>query len=442
MGWACLRCRRSRLVSGAMSEDETDGRASRKTLPLAAQILIGLAVGAIVGLLLPAAGRSEGVDRTVAALGLGGRLWLQALQMTILPLVFALLTTLFIRSKGLGGGGRTTRRALVTIFALYTMGVFVGLRASYALLGAFPVTGDMAVSMRAMAGEGVPPETLPWADAVLSLVPSNVVAAMAGGSLLPVLVFALVFGAALASLEESEGKRLLAAGLTTLGDVMFKIVGWVLKLAPIGVALLILPTVQAHGADIFAGLAHWIALSVSMVLTVLAATYLVAITVGRVPLGRFQSALFPAQSVAFGTQSSTGTMPVTMTSCRDMGLSEQAIAATMPLAAVIFRVVAPAAAIFTSLYAAQVYDLGPLPVLLVIGIGFLGAIMEMSFVGVPGAATFVAFYSPLAAIVGFPIEFIVVLLVVETIPDIFKTVLSVTGHATATAIVDRGVAQG
>lgn len=411
-----------------------------KKVPLAVQILVGLAIGAVAGLLLPRAGTNAQVDETVAALSLGGRLWLQALQMTILPLVFALLSTLFIRSQALGGGGRTTRRSFVTIIGLYLLAVPLGILCTLTLLELFPITAEMAQSMRAMAGQGVPAESPEWAEAFLAIVPTNIVAAMAGGTLLPVLFFSLVFGAALARLEDGDGKQALSAGLTGLADTVFIIVGWVLRLAPFGVALLILPTTQEHGADIFAGLAHYIALAVTQVLVFIAAIYLVARLLGRIPLRRFASAMLPVQSVAFGTQSSTGCMPLTIKAAREMGVSAEATDVAVPLSAVIFRMIAPASGIFIASYAAAVYDLPPLGIALLVTVGLLGIVLEMSLVGIPSAATFVAFYAPIAALVGIPMEFIVVLLVVETIPDIFKTVLHVTAHATTATVVDRGLA--
>ncbi|GGD63422.1 cation:dicarboxylase symporter family transporter [Erythrobacter arachoides] len=415
----------------------------RRTFPLAAQILAGLAVGAAAGLGLAAAGRSEGMDQIVGVIGLGGKLWLRALQMTILPLVFGLLATLFLRSSGIGSGdgsgagGRTARRALGAIGLLYLLAVPVGVVLAELLLGAFPVTEAMARAMRSLAGGGVAPDPVPWAEAVLAIIPANVVEAMAGPTLVPVLFFALVFGAALAKLPDGEGRRALSALLTGLTDAMFVIVGWVIRIAPLGVALLVLPTTYEHGADIFAGLAHWIALMVAAQLTVLGLLYLLVATAGRVPLPRFARAMLPTQVVAVGTQSSTGCMPLTIESCRAMGLSERAIGATVPLAATTLRMSAPMTYVFVAMYAAQVYGSATPSVLLLLGIGLLGGLLEIGSAGIPSAATFVARLVPLAAIVGFPIEFAAVLLVVEVIPDVFKTLNHVTAHAVATALVDR-----
>ena len=410
-----------------------------KTLSLSIRILLGLALGAVIGLALPSTGRNEGVDQFVEAAAIGGKLWLQALQMTILPLVFGLVATLFIRSKGVSKGTGAARRAFYVMMALYVLSVPVGALTTEVFLTAFPVTQDMAQAMRAMAGESVSAESLHWQDTLLAIVPVNIIEAMAGPSLLPVLFFALVFGAALASMPTSAGKQVLSDALTGLVDVAFVIVEWVLRLAPIGVLLLILPTTQRFGADIFAGLAHWVAFSCASLLFAFLVVYVVVALTTRVGVMTFAKAILPAQSVAAGTQSSTGTMPITIESCRRMGLAEESISATMPLVAVAFRFIGPPSFMMTSAYAAAVYGISSFGIAMLIAVGLLGILMEMGTIGIPNTATAVAQTTPFAALVGFPIEFIVVLLVVEIIPDIFKTVTNVTAHAAATAIVDRGI---
>lgn len=405
-------------------------------LSLATQIIIGLAFGAAIGLLLPDAGTDRTADTFVAISAVGGQLWLHALQMTILPLVFALVSTIFVRAQGLGTGGRTTQRAIVTILGLYLVGVIIGVATTILLLDVSPVSEQSARAMRAMAGESLAADPLPWADAVLALVPTNVVTAMGGETLLPVLFFTLLFGAAITTID-GEGKHVLVSGLTAVADAIFVVVGWVLKVAPIGVALLILPTTHQFGDDIFGGLAHYIALGIVQMLLTWLAVYAMVILVGRVPIGRFAQMILPVQAVAFGTQSSTGCMPLTLKACREMGIGAEAADVTVPLSAVLFRISAPVSSIFICAYAADVYGI-PYGIMLLLIVGLLASILEMSVVGIPGAAIFIATLAPLAAIVGFPIAFLAVVIVVEVFPDIIKTMVNVTAHALGASIVDRG----
>ncbi|MXO61183.1 cation:dicarboxylase symporter family transporter [Altererythrobacter salegens] len=405
-------------------------------MPLAARILVGLVIGAGIGLALPEPGVDPRIDQAVATVGLGGGLWLQALQMTILPLVFSLIATLFVRSQGLAGGGRTTRRAMATIMGLYFVGVVAAVIGTIVLLEFFPVSEAIAQAMRAMTGEEIAGAPLPWADAILSIIPTNIVAAMGGDTLLPVLFFTMLFSAALSRLEDGEPRRVIVAGLTAISETMFIIVDWVLQLAPIGVALLILPTTFHFGATIFNGLAHFVALKTAIVFVVGAALYLVTAVFGRVPVGRFSRTMLPVQAVAFGTQSSTGCMPLTLKACRHMGISDEAADSTVPLAAILFRICAPGATLMLAAYAAQVYGL-PMGLGLMITIALLAVLLEMSVVGMPGAAVLVATVAPIVALVGFPLAFLGVVIVVEMFSDVFGTMVNATGHAAASNIVDR-----
>lgn len=405
---------------------------------LAVQILLALAIATAIGLALPPAGTNAAVEQAVGIFALAGQLWLRALQMTILPLVFALISTIFLRGHGLKSGGRTTRRALSVIVGLYLASIAVGVFTITMVLPFFPITEDMTSSLRALVGDHVAAEAVPWNEIVQSLIPTNIVDAMGGATLLPVLIFALIFGAAVATLEDGEPRRVLSSGLKGLADAMFVIVDWVLKFAPLGVAFLMLPTVYANGTGIFVGFAHFIGVSIFQVFVCLALVYLLVMLFSRIPVSRFARLILPVQGVAMGTQSSTGCMPLTLKATRAMGVSEEASDITVPLSAVLFRMIAPASGMIGATYGAMAYGI-EMGVGLLLLVGLMGMMLEMGLVGIPGAATFVAFAAPVAALVGYPVEFIIVFLVVETIPDIFKTGLHVTAHSAAATLVDRGI---
>ena len=195
-----------------------------KKLPLAAWIVIGLVLGVALGLALPAAGKAPWSDALVAGADVIAKLWLAALQMTILPLVFALLSTTFVRSAKLGESRGIARRTIVILLALYLLAIVVGLVFTPILLALSPVTPAVAAAMR--GGGPVEVAHLPVTEMLLGMVPSNIVSAAASGSLLPVVVFALVLGAALAKIGAERNAALVAA-LEGLAAAMFVVVGWV-----------------------------------------------------------------------------------------------------------------------------------------------------------------------------------------------------------------------
>ena len=274
-----------------------------KKLPLAAWIVAGLVVGAAAGLALPATGMAPWSDLVVATADVVGKLWLATLQMTILPLVFALLSTAFVRSAGLSESKGLARRTIVTLLALYLLAILVGLVFTPILLALSPVTPEIAAAMRGAAGDPGPVAHLPIAEMILGIVPTNVVSAAASGSLLPVVVFAMVFGAALARIG-SERNTAIVAVLEGLAAAMFTVVGWVIMLAPVGVAAFILVATNTGGSALLWGLAHYVVLYSVLMLILTAFAYPVAVFAGRARFALFARAMLPVQVVALSTRSS------------------------------------------------------------------------------------------------------------------------------------------
>jgi Na+/H+-dicarboxylate symporter len=406
-----------------------------RKVPLAAWIVVGLVVGAVVGLALPAPGSTPWSDAVVASADVIARLWLAALQMTILPLVFALLATTFVRSAGLTESRGVARRTIVTILALYLLASLVGLAFTPLLLALSPVTPEIAAAMRGAGGGSVEIARLPVADMILGMVPANIVSAAASGSLLPVVVFALVLGAALARIG-TERNAAIVSVLEGLAAAMFLVVGWVIALAPIGVAGFILVATATGGAALLWGIAHFVALYTALMLILTAFAYAVAVFAGKAPLGAFARALLPVQVVAFSTRSSLACLPLGITAARRIGVREHAADVAMPLAVALMRNSSSTSAVFYGAYGAIIYGL-PHGLALLFVAGLVKTLMEIGSVGIPAQATLVATAAPALAVMHIPPEFLALIIVAETIPDMFKTVCNITMDVAAATVVDR-----
>lgn len=404
-------------------------------LPLAAWIVTGLVVGAIAGLALPAAGTTAWGDAIVAGADVLAKLWLAALQMTILPLVFALLSTTFVRSAGLSKSKGVAGRTIVTVLALYLLAILVGLIFTPLLLALSPVTPEIAQAMRDAGGGPVEIARLPVADMILGMVPSNIVSAAANGSLLPVVVFALVFGAALARIG-TERNAGIASVLEGLAAAMFVVVGWVIALAPIGVAGFILVATSTGGAALLWGIAHYVALYSLLIVILTAFAYLVAVFAGHARLGGFARTMLPVQVVAFSTRSSLACLPLGIAAAQRIGVAEHAADVAMPLAVALMRNSSSTSAVFYGAYGAIVYGL-PHGLALLFVAGLLKTLMEIGSVGIPAQATLAATAAPALAVMHIPPEFLALIIVAETIPDMFKTVCNITMDVAAATVVDR-----
>ncbi|MGZ3173868.1 MAG: dicarboxylate/amino acid:cation symporter [Croceibacterium sp.] len=408
---------------------------SLKRIPLAGWIVIGLVLGAVAGLALPTPGKAAWSDTVVASADVVAKLWLAALQMTILPLVFALLSTTFVRSGGLSASEGVARRTIVVILALYLLAVLVGLVFTPILLALSPVTPEIAAAMRSAGGGPVAVPHLPVADMILGAVPTNIVSAAASGSLLPVLVFALVFGAALARIG-SERNAAIVAVLEGLAAAMFLVVGWVIALAPIGVGGFILVATNTGGAALLWGIAHYVALYSALMLILTAFAYVVAVLAGRAPLGAFARAMLPVQIVAFSTRSSLACLPLGIEAARQVGVRETAADVSMPLTVALMRNSSSTSAVFYGAYGAIVYGL-PHGLALLFVAGLIKTLMEIGSVGIPAQATLAATAAPALAVMHIPAEFLALIIVAETVPDMIKTVCNITFDVATATVVDR-----
>jgi Na+/H+-dicarboxylate symporter len=405
-------------------------------LPLAGWIVIGLVFGAIVGLAMPTPGQAPWSDAIVASADVIAKLWLAALQMTILPLVFALLSTTFVRSAGFAGSKGVTRRTVVTILGLYLLAIVVGLVFTPILLALSPVTPDIAAAMRGANGGPVEIAHLPMAEMILGMVPTNVVSAAANGSLLPVVVFALVFGAALGRVE-AERRAPLVAVLEGLAAAMFVVIGWVIALAPIGVAGFILVATATGGATLLWGITHYVVLYTALIVILTAFAYPVARFAGRAPISVFARAMVPVQVVAFSTRSSLACLPLGIEAARKIGVRETAADVAMPLTVALMRNSSSTSAVFYGAYGAIVYGL-PHGLALLFLAGLVKTVMEIGSVGIPAQATLVSTAAPALAVMHIPPQFLALIIVAETVPDMIKTVCNITMDVAAAAVVDRG----
>jgi Na+/H+-dicarboxylate symporter len=215
-------------------------------------------------------------------------------------------------------------------------------------------------------------------------------------------------------------------------DTMLVLVQWVLIVAPIGVFALALIVGAKAGFGAAGALGHYILILSGVCISVGLLSYLLALAAG-VPLFAFAKAAAPAQAVAFSTQSSIASLPAMIAGTRQLRASEASIGVVLPLAVSLFRITSPAANLGVAIYCAHVYGVPLNAALLAAGIG-VAAVISLASVGLPGQITFFTTTGPICLIMGVPLELLPILLAVETIPDIFRTVGNVTADMAITCL--------
>lgn len=393
----------------------------------------GLVGGLIVGALV----QGSGIQASAAAITQPvGALWLRALQMTIIPLVAALLVMGIAQMIAAARAGKTARRMLSWVFGMLLFSGLVGALLMPLLLAAFPIP-EAATALLA-GGDAMEPQAVPeLGDFVASLVAPNLFAAAAETAMLPLTLFFALFAVAITRIPAGQGEVLLRF-FRALGNAMLVIIGWVLWLAPIGVfALAFGVALRAGGDGAFVTLIHYILTVSAMGATVLLAAYVLAFVVGRVSPLRFARALVPAQAVAVSTQSSLASLPAMLDSARRLKLREDTADFVLPLAVAIFRATSPAMNMAVAIYVATLVGVELTPAILATGIA-VALIISVGSVSLPGSISFVISIGPIALAMGVPIEPLALLVAVEMLPDIMRTLANVTMNVAVTAVTDRG----
>ncbi len=392
--------------------------------------LAGLIGGLAAGLALA---RTPSLESVLAVSGPVGALWLRALQVTIVPLVAGLLVVGITQMALAARAGAAARRmlgwvAVVLVFSGVSSALFTPF-----LLSLFPAP-EAAAGVLFAAGER---QEVPELGAFIeSLVAPNIVAAAADTAMLPLTLFIAAFALAVARLPIGQRDTLFAF-FRALANAMLLIIGWVLWAAPVGVFALALGVGAASGGAAFATLGHYILIVVAAGTVVFVAGYLLAWLVGGISPLRFARALIPAHAVALSTQSSLASLPAMLDSSQRLELREQTAEFALPLAVAIFRATSPAMNLAVACYVAHLAGIQLGPAALAAGVA-VAVIIAIGSVSLPGTISFVISVGPIALAMGVPIEPLALLVAVEMMPDLMRTLGNVTMDVAVTAAVDRG----
>jgi Na+/H+-dicarboxylate symporter len=416
---------------------ETRGRSFRAYWALIA-LVIGLVLGGMAGEL------QQGPRN--AALGTAafvGTLWLNALKMTVIPLVVALLVVGIAKSAEAANAGRIAGRSVLWIVIICTVSSVFGAVMILLLTKLFPLARATAASLQSALGgiENKAPEALPGiADFFKGVVPDNVVAAANNGDILPLVVFSVLFALAVAGIS-ADGRRLVVSFFEAIADALLVIIAWVLWIAPLGVLALAFTVGNAAGGAAFAGLGHYVVLISAIGILVTLAAYPLAIFGGRIGLGPFTRGMFGPLAVAVSTRSSLASLPAMLTAARGMGVREEVADVTLPISVALFRATGPAMNTAVAFYVAHWLGLQP-SLAQMIAATAVGAVMSYGAISLPGEVSFISSIAPIAMALGVPIAPLGLLVAVEMIPDIFRTVGNVAHDVAVTTAVDRSVKSG
>jgi Na+/H+-dicarboxylate symporter len=401
-------------------------------------VLVALIAGIALGAAVEASGHAGATAAIEGVEAIGG-LWLNALRMTIVPLVLALIVNGVATTADVAATGRLAARSALLFLALLLVAAAYGVLASQGLLALWPADPAGAAALRAGAGgaEAITAVAPGFGQWLTGLAPANPIKAAAEDAILPLVVFGLFLGFALTRLPAETGQPLtrLFGGLA---EAMIVIVRWVLLAAPIGVFALALGVGLRAGLGATGVLVHYVIFVTGITAGVCVIAYLIGVAAGRVPAGRFARACIPVWVVAFSTQSSLACQPAKVERAQDsLAIPPRVTGVVLPLAVAVFRFTSPVANLAVVCFVAHIYGVHPTALQFASAV-VVALAMSIGSVGLPGQVSFFASIAPICLVVGAPVELLPILLAVEVIPDIFRTVGNVTGDMAVTAILSRG----
>ena len=394
-------------------------------------VLYLIVVGMVAGL---GAGWFFGED--VLVIKWMGTLFLNALKMTIVPLILAAVISGVASLGDIRKLGRPGGLTMLYYLSTTVIAIIIGL----VLVNLIQPGVGVEMSAEALRAGQAKAESnggMTFSDILLSLISPNLVKSAVDLQLLPLVFFAVIFGAAVTTVGAAGGK--VIDFFEGLNDAMMKIVGWIMYFAPIGVFALVASSLgEAGGGEAFLATILGIGKYVATVLIALAVHSVVLFLIMMTMSGRgigFVKDMARALLTAFGTASSSATLPLTMECAHEHGLSERAVRFVLPLGSTVNMNGTALYEAIAAMFIAQMYgiELGIGAQVLIVVTATLAAI---GAAGIPQAVTMLI----VLGAVGLPAEGIGILLSVDWFLDRFRTTVNVWGDSVGAAVMNKYMA--
>lgn len=398
-------------------------------------IFAGLVLGVLVGIWL----HSEPNQIIMTTLTFVGQVFIRLIQMVVIPLVISAIVigiTSVGDSKQIGklGSKMILYYSIITLAAV-SIGAVLALVLKPGLGAAHYINIETAADIQAHVAATIEAQRGNLLNIFLGFIPKNPVASIASGDMVPIIVFAVMFSIALAKVGEIN--RPFVSFFESIFAATMKITDWIMCFAAPGVFALTAVAVSSFGIDIF--------MSISKYLGVLALGFAIQFFVvypvflkifSKVPVLMLYAAMAEAMMVAFGTASSSATLPLTIACCEKRGISHKVSSFVLPLGATLNMDGTAMLQTIAVIFLTQAYGVALTP-FLVVQIALLAIVASSTCAGIPGAGLITIALvlngmglSPEQLVAGFAFLF-----TIERITDMMRTLLNVTSDAVVAAAI-------
>lgn len=408
-----------------------------------AHIFVGLIAGMIVGAVLHSKIESginpQVTDVIIAILNFVGQAFIRLIQMVVIPLVISAIVIGIASigdNKQLGkfGTKMILYYGLITVLAVTVGAVLVCAFNPGIGVQSF-INAESSIEIQEHVANQIANSNANILGQILAIIPKNPLEAMAKGDMLPIILFTLVFSVALARVGDIN--RPVVSFFESVFAATMKVTDWIMFFAVPGVFALSAVAVADFGMSIFGSISKLLAVLVVGFLIQLVVIYPTIMKIfSKVPVRIFYSAIAEAMMVAFGTASSSATLPLTMACCERRGISHKVCSFVLPLGATLNM---DATALFQTvavIFLTQAYGV-ELGIVQIVQIALLAMIASSTSAGIPGAGLITIALvlnglglTPEQVVVGFAF-----LMAFERVIDMLRTMVNVTSDAVVAAMI-------
>lgn len=390
-----------------------------KKIPILKKIFVGLVAGVLWGVFLPE------YANYVAPIG---TIFIDLIKMIVIPLVFS---TLIVGMNSLQSGQEASRvgfKTLVTFTITSLIAISVGLFLSTVINTGAMVDGLTLKQAATYHDVKVAP---PFIDVIIAMIPTNIVSSMAKGQMLPIIVFSVMFGLAMNSLK---GKvDVLYTAISEMAKTSIKLIQIIMRLAPYGVFGLLAKSIAAHGISVLMPLLGFAGIVYLAYFVQICLVYPALLMAFRLNPWSYLSALRELVAISYSTSSSSASLPVTMRTAVDkLGVPPAIASFILPLGATINMDGTSMYLGMFTVFVAQLYgvDLTVADYLLALGTIYIAGV---GVAGVPGAS--IIMMPVILGALHLPIEAIGIILAVDRLLDMGRTVVNVSGDVFTSCVV-------
>ena len=398
-------------------------------------IFFGIILGICVGIFL------HGRDYTVVSnvLTFIGQVFIRLIQMVVIPLV---VSAIIIGITSVGDNrqlGKFVTKMILYYGIITTIAVTIG--AALALIfqpgigAAHYITQNAASEVQASVATAMAQQQGNILNIFLGFIPNNPMHSFAMGDMVPIIVFVLIFAVALARVGDVN--RPIVSFFESVFAATMKITDWIMYFAAPGVFALTASAVSSFGIDIFASISKYLlVLFIGFMLQLCVVYPLFLKFFSKVNVVMLYSAIAEAMMVAFGTASSSATLPLTIACCEKRGISHKISSFVLPLGATLNMDGTALLQTVAVIFLAQAYGVALTP-FLIVQIVLLAIVSSSTCAGIPGAGLITIALilngmglSPEQLVAGFAFLF-----TIERITDMMRTLVNVTSDAVVVAAI-------